>query len=123
MTDETIREAADQIVDAYPDLDTGEVVDLLEGLIEDAGIEKSQFTYDELRENLPEDIYEAVMTHLDGGPESAHEVAVKAVRGEGHPTVEVTDGADESVAERVRKADTDESPSLNTAYRNEEDVE
>jgi hypothetical protein len=123
MTNEVVREAAEQVADAYPDTDAAEVIDLIEDLIENAQTEKSGFTYEELEENLPEDIYDAVMSHLDGGPESAHEVAMKAVRGEDHPTVEVTDGADESVAERVEKADTDESPSLNTAYRNEEDVE
>jgi hypothetical protein len=123
MTESVVSDAAEQIVDAYPDLDTGEVVDLLEGLIEDAETEKDGFTYDELRENLPGDIHEAVMNHLNGGPESAREVAIKAVMGEGTPVNTDTSPPDESVAERVRKADTDESPSLNTVYRFEEDVE
>ena len=124
MTDPVLREAAEQCVEAHPgDPDTDEVIDLLEGLIEDAEKAKSEVTYDELEEKLPQDIYEAVMSHLKGGPESAHETALKAVRGEGYPNVEVVDETGESVRERVEKTDPEDSVSLHGAYRNEEDVD
>lgn len=123
MTESVVREAAEIVAEAYPDTDAADVIDLFESLIEDAETEKSGFTYEEMEENLPDDIYDAVMGYLEGPPESAEEIATKAAHGEGYPTVEVVGETDEERTERVEKADTDESPSLNTVYRFEEDVE
>lgn len=83
LTREEVEELVDDMVDeeAKPDEEVADIPEEEGEGPEDAD-EKGGFTHDELKENLPDDLWAEVKDHLQE-PDGAFERAIKSLRGDG----------------------------------------